>query len=601
MSKKSSSTWKTRSKVSTKHSSNSSRSSVAAVAHAEAEAAKVHLSFAEKEMKMKVEKAHLEASMDMLKQEKETAAAVAKADALEAAVDHNSERLSCRLFRDCTPMDSAQRTKDFVMQQAKTNSPSLSMPGIELFSDDQIGQVYEPQQRNTPVLLQEGNASSGFASAASYVHNNSNMNDFVRYLARRELVSTGLLKFNDQPESYRAWQCSFKNAIRNLDLTFSEEIDLLVKWLGKESAEHVNRIRMVNANNPERGLKMIWDRLQECYGSPEVIENSLFRRLESFPVLTNKDYGRLRELSDLLMELQSAKADGDLPGLAVLDTARGINPIVLKLPFGLQDRWLSVGSDYKLKHNVPFPPFDVFVNFVSQQARIRNDPSFSFTSWVNAPTKQTSWRQSKPKEISVHKTEVSPNVSCNKDKLFSNDCDKLCPIHKKTHPLRKCRVFQEKSLEERKAFLKENGICFRCCMSSLHIAKNCKAHVKCTDCGSERHDTVLHQEPTALVKDLSPHTDHGGEGNLGSSSGISSHCTQVCGGDLAGRSCSKICLAKVYPSGCPDKAVKLYAIIDDQSNRSMARSELFDMFGIQSPSSPYSLRTCAGIIETTGR
>ncbi len=107
------------------------------------------------------------------------------------------------------------------------------------------------------------------------------------------------------------------------------------------------------------------------------------------------------------MELQSAKADGDLPGLAVLDTARGVNPVVEKLPFGLQDRWLSVGSDYKLKYNVPFPPFDVFVEFVSQQARIRNDPSFSFTSRVDTPTKLTSWKQLKQKEISVHKTDVT--------------------------------------------------------------------------------------------------------------------------------------------------------------------------------------------------
>lgn len=30
-------------------------------------------------------------------------------------------------------------------------------------------------------------------------------------------------------------------------------------------------------------------------------------------------------------------------------------------------------------------------------------------------------------------------------------------------------------------------------------------------------------------------------------------------------------------------------------------SELFDIFGIQGPSSPYSLKICAGIMETTGR
>lgn len=45
--------------------------------------------------------------------------------------------------------------------------------------------------------------------------------------------------------------------------------------------------------------------------------------------------------------------------------------------------------------------------------------------------------------------------------------------------------------------------------------------------------------------------------------------------------------------------MKDYAIIDNESNRSMA--ELFDMFAIQSPSSPYSLKISAGIIDTTER
>ena len=50
-----------------------------------------------------------------------------------------------------------------------------------------------------------------------------------------------------------------------------------------------------------------------------------------------------------------------------------------------------------------------------------------------------------------------------------------------------------------------------------------------------------------------------------------------------------------------DKAVRLYAIIDDQSNRSLACPEFFDLFKVKGHSSPYSLMTCAGVMETTGR
>lgn len=70
-----------------------------------------------------------------------------------------------------------------------------------------------------------------------------------------------------------------------------------------------------------RGLALIWERLDACYGAPEVIEDALFQRIDSFPKISNKEYAKLHELSDLLMELEAAKADRDLPGLHYLDTA----------------------------------------------------------------------------------------------------------------------------------------------------------------------------------------------------------------------------------------------------------------------------------------
>lgn len=81
---------------------------------------------------------------------------------------------------------------------------------------------------------------------------------------------------------------------------------------------------------------------------------------------------------------------------------------------------------------------------------------------------------------------------------------------------------------------------------------------------------------------------------------MSSLCTDVCHG-ISTKSCSKICLVKVFPKGHPENAVKMYAMLDDQSNRSPARSTFFDLFNINSKASPYSLKTCAGLIECSGR
>lgn len=63
-------------------------------------------------------------------------------------------------------------------------------------------------------------------------------------------MTTGVSNFDDTPESFRAWESSFLNATKGLVLTYSEELDLLVKWFGKESLEHVKRIRSVHVTNP---------------------------------------------------------------------------------------------------------------------------------------------------------------------------------------------------------------------------------------------------------------------------------------------------------------------------------------------------------------
>lgn len=109
------------------------------------------------------------------------------------------------------------------------------------------------------------------------------------------------------------------------------------------------------------------------------------------------------------MEIQGAKEDGYLTGLLYLDTSRGIGPIVDKLPYGLQDKWVTSGSWYKENNQGYFPPFEYFCNFVCSEAKKRNDPSFMYQSSAVAPTKpdrsiMKSFHTNKP--ISVHKTVV---------------------------------------------------------------------------------------------------------------------------------------------------------------------------------------------------
>lgn len=108
----------------------------------------------------------------------------------------------------------------------------------------------------------------------------------------------------------------------------------------------------MHATNPVIALRKAWERLQECYAAPEIIEKAPFNQLDNFPRVSGKEHTKLRELADLLMEVQCAKEDGYLPALSYLDTARGIEPIIAKLPYGLQGKWISAGSKYKEQNTI---------------------------------------------------------------------------------------------------------------------------------------------------------------------------------------------------------------------------------------------------------
>lgn len=53
-------------------------------------------------------------------------------------------------------------------------------------------------------------------------------------------------------------------------------------------------------------------------------------------------------------------------------------------------------------------------------------------------------------------------------------------------------------------------------------------------------------------------------------------CAHVCGG-ISGKSCAKMCLVHVYPQGRRQERRKMYVILDDQSNVSLARTAFFDV------------------------
>ncbi|XP_038139099.1 uncharacterized protein LOC119782277 [Cyprinodon tularosa] len=422
------------SKRSSRSSQRSSRTSVstassAVKARAKAKAAQAQLAYAEKEasvIKQKADleasvlkqKADLEASLHILQSQRVAAAAEAEATAYEEEEIESGEKLK-ELHTTEEPLSPIEQTSNYIEQHAElfrdTLPPERGPDSTEAtitrqrYRYPKLEKIEfkreKPSKWDQP-LTHLDRTQQPHQSDRGFVPEPQGAHDLAKYLMRREFVSSGLLKFDDRPEHYWSWKASFRGATQDLNLSPREELDLMVKWLGLDSSQQAMRIRSVHVLNPAAGLNMVWQRLEECYGMPEVIENALFKKLESFPKLTNKDNDKLRELGDILLELECAKVEGYLPGLTYLDTARGVNPIVEKLPHSLQEKWITQASKYKEDYEVPFPPFSFFSQFVRKQAKNPADHATRFTAaeylqqtnWFTGPSFLKSDSAEKPPE-----------------------------------------------------------------------------------------------------------------------------------------------------------------------------------------------------------
>ena len=630
--------------VSSKHSHATSKVSVA---QAKAKAAKVKLEFAKKEADLHMQKAkivekdeiataaanrektELETKIKLLKNQKAVAAAEAEVEALESSfMDFQSKCSSNRLV-NIPAWNPKDRTAEFVhghlipdaeppceqrqtVVDQSTPSPQTKLepttPGIQT-NLNPTAPVFQPNLETIAPVPPQNIVS-----------------DITNFLLKKDLLLSRLSQFNDKPDGYRVWKASFKDVIKELSVSPFEEFDLLIKYLGVESKKHAMNIRAANMSDLKLGIKRIWERLDDRYGSPEMLEEMMKKKIRDFPNLTNKDNKKLFELSDIVSEIESLKSDQNYAALlAYYDSSSGVTPIVNKLPYNLKEKWVNQASNYKKNHGVSFPPFCFFAGWLREISKTRNDPSLNYTHETSS---HVGARGNPPGGRSERRT-TGPTVTAYKTDAVSTQ--QKCPIHKTNHSLNECRAFQFKSLDERKKWLKDHNFCFKCCNSTDHKSKDCSSTIKCTFCGSTRHSTALHIDLTKVPLPVSQSTNqgrdtgaqapsslpqHGGEGasvsfpsvplqdgerTRGQNQRVNSKCTQICNGSFSGKSCAKTVLINVYPKGQRKKAVRMYAILDDQSNRTLARSDFFELLNVNTREIEYTLSSCTGTVMSSGR
>ena len=144
------------------------------------------------------------------------------------------------------------------------------------------------------------------------------MGTYIEFTARRELISNKTEKFNDRPENYPTWRGSFKNMIAVVKISPSEQLSLIIEYTTKESKRLAQRLRNAYIDNPGEGLKEVWYKLGERFGSNSVVTQVHLQKIYSFSKRGKQNNKQPQEFGGLLLELQCPQNDGRLKGLQML-------------------------------------------------------------------------------------------------------------------------------------------------------------------------------------------------------------------------------------------------------------------------------------------
>ncbi|XP_061170883.1 uncharacterized protein LOC133180355 [Saccostrea echinata] len=321
-------------------------------AKADQQAAKLELQFAEEEAQLLKRQVALEAERKVLDSRK----AVALAQSTFAAFD---EILGENKDKETEYEDPMERTREYI--QNLTNSPDDrdDVSSVLHFSEARDLKHSTPQKSQG--VLSTLNPQAPSFSPLAFDH-------LAKYIAKRDLISARFTMYDDNPTHYIAWKATFQNIVTEVGATPLEHLDLLVRWLGPDSKKQVQSIRSANVQDPEKALQLAWERLDRRFGSPEIIEDTIQRRIKDFPNLLNHQRKEFFDLADLTSEIEGVKNnDKNSITFAYFDSSYGVNKLVAKLPFNLQEKWTHKASEYKLHHDGQYPPFTFLLSYKMSQ------------------------------------------------------------------------------------------------------------------------------------------------------------------------------------------------------------------------------------------
>lgn len=250
-----------------------------------------------------------------------------------------------------------------------------------------------------------------------------------------------------------------------------------------------------------------------------------------------------------------------------------------------------------------YPPFEEFCRFLKTEARIACNPITSLQTTKEEDSKGTGdkWRSGgkfpRNKDSGVNSFATGRN-EVKEGNVRGREENKakrtVCLYCKATHYTVACDKFLHLPLAERRHFIQAKRLCWGC-LKWGHVNKDCRGKKACKTCNGP-HPTCLPDETWKPPQKPEPHNQDTTVSTGPNQDTHVSHCIEVSTTKALdhGTSHSLIVPVWLHHQDNPDSKVKVYALLDEQSDACFVKESTLNASGVDGPDVQLELSTVLG-------
>ena len=230
-----------------------------------------------------------------------------------------------------------------------------------------------------------------------------------------------------------------------------------------------------DVENVGENMEAIWERLDRKYGNEDRIVDAILADIKHLRDNQNDDQTTLEMIKII------EKANNDLTRMnkrVEMQNSTIISIIEEKMSSEMYEEWVK---EITANIDIAVPKFEKLLSFMNQ--------------WRN----RIEYKIAGIRNLEERIAETNHGQGLVKRQYYSQK--QKCWIHKVNddHPIWRCRVFQNKSVEERIQLARENHACFSC-LEVGHDSTACTKGFKCKQTGcNQTHNQLLHQTSPGVL------------------------------------------------------------------------------------------------------